>query len=91
VSPADADIRLQFAKWVRGRLQDKGLTEAELGALIGRRRGWLDRFEHCTRTNRDLTLRDAMRVVVLLGGDPNVVFGDAASMGDGDGSPGSAR
>ena len=72
--PSDFVLRARFVDWVRARMFDSGMTEEELGRAIGRRPDWLARFESSTRASRDLTLAEATRLVVLLGGDPDTVF-----------------
>lgn len=71
---SDYYLRVRFASWIGGRLRRAGLTEADAGSAIGRRRGWLRRFVRGQRSSHDLTLEDAAHLVTLLGGDPDSVF-----------------
>jgi len=80
----DLHLRTRFAAWIERRLPLAGLTEAEAGAAIGRRRGWLRRFVRGQRASRDLTLEDASRLVRLLGGDTHVVFAELIAPDDQD-------
>jgi hypothetical protein len=72
----DAQVRHRFAVWVTRHLDRLDITEAQAGEMIGRPSGWLDRFVLRRRQDNELTLREATLLVRILGGDPDVVFGE---------------
>lgn len=70
----DEVVRARFARWVRRRLRACGLTEADVGRVIGRRPGWLGRFVARSYARNELTSVEANRIVEALDGNPDLVL-----------------